>query len=276
MRVSQWLIVANLMLVVGGPALHDPTTSGAQPIVQSSPTPQAAPIIRKVDVDADERKLLIYGRFFCPAPIVKLSTMRLEIVDTVLDTDPQRITTKIPEDLEPAGYRLRVDCGFLAGGDDSMVPAIAEVFVGGGNKLLGGRGPQGVPGPQGPAGPPGSVGPSGPRGATGPTGQRGAPGLHGVSGYEQVQSRCLTILGGFASGVTVQCTGTKKVLGGGPVQYPDATCSGPFSSVHTGFTSVVLNGPRSDREWTTTVRNDSPMGTNPLFFRLRVTCADVR
>ena len=43
-----------------------------------------APLIRKADVSDDETQLLIFGKNFCLNPVVKLSTIELEVVSVDL------------------------------------------------------------------------------------------------------------------------------------------------------------------------------------------------
>ena len=98
MRIGSLFLLAILPLIMSEPTIEGAATAGVAS-AQSNPAQQGAPIIRKVDVGVDERHLLIFGRFFCPAPIVKLSTTRLEIVDVSLSADPHRIAAKIPDAL---------------------------------------------------------------------------------------------------------------------------------------------------------------------------------
>lgn len=251
MRPSLRFLALALLLIAGSPGLRSPATT-AVASAQSGSTQQAAPIIRKVDVAVDERHLLIFGRFFCPAPIVKLSTIRLEVVNVSLGNDPHLITARVPETLEPAGYRLRVDCWRQTDGNDFMEPATAEIFIGGGNELLGGRGPRGpagptgsagptgAEGPQGPAGPVGPAGPQGPTGAVGaagPIGPTGPVGADGVLGYEALLGPCEPVPGIAGRTLTHFCTIDKVALNGGIIVYSDAACSVPSPFTETLFTT---------------------------------------
>ena len=76
----------------------------------------------------------------------------------------------------------------------------------------GDKGDRGEKGDKGEGGAIGPAGPPGPPGPQGPAGPQGPPGPPGVSDYEIV-----TAAGGVGPRVTVfaNCTGTKKVLGGG-------------------------------------------------------------
>lgn len=282
MRMPQPLLAAAVMLILGGPVPHETATDAIERVSQSSPTPQAAPIIRKVDVDVDDRHLLIFGRFFCPAPVVKLSTIKLEIASISLGNDPHLITAKIPEDLEPAGYRLRIECGPRPTANGEMEPAVAEVFVGGANELLGGRGPQGAPGPigpvgaTGPAGPGGATGPQGPAGppgATGATGAIGPPGADGVLGHQVSLGVCVSLPpGGFAV-ARATCSTNKVVMGGGARFYRDASCSSPAPAALSAATiNLSESSPFSNDTWYVYVHNESS-GTS-LFVRAVATCAD--
>ncbi len=73
-----------------------------------------APIIRKADVSADETQLIISGRGFCLNPVVKLSTISLDVASVDLDS-PQVIVANLPAHIDPAGYRYRWTAASTAG-----------------------------------------------------------------------------------------------------------------------------------------------------------------
>lgn len=142
------------------------------------------PIIRKVDLNNAETRLRIRGRYFCENPDVYISTMKMEVVRTEVqrgDDVPDLIVVEIPVDIDRAGYRLTVVCGGI-GPNKLLSDTRDEVFIGGGNKVLGGVGPQGPPGLIGPPGPQGPMGPMGPMGLQGPEGPQGPKGEKGDTG----------------------------------------------------------------------------------------------
>ena len=72
-----------------------------------------------------------------------------------------------------------------------------------------------MPGAQGPPGPAGSTGATGATGATGSTGATGATGPAGTSNYVRVESAAITAQSEQTKAGTVDCTGGRKVFGGG-------------------------------------------------------------
>ncbi len=104
--------------------------------------------------------------------------------------------------------------GTVTGADIGDRSLTAADFKG---SLTGPAGPQGPAGPAGPAGPQGlkgNPGEAGKPGATGPAGPAGPIGPSGISGYEyRIQRQ--DIPARAARSWEVQCTGTKRALGGG-------------------------------------------------------------
>jgi hypothetical protein len=124
--------------------------------------------------------MFIYGRNFCPDPVVQLSTISLD-VDSVDLSNPQRIVADLPNDLDPAGYRLSVDCSVDSRVKRPKARLFNSVFIGGDMvvaKSLQITGPIGLTGLTGPTGSPGAT---------------GATGATGVSLWERLPGLCNTI-----------------------------------------------------------------------------------
>lgn len=136
--------------------------------------------IRRIAADRRAGTMTIFGRNFCLNPTVTLAAEPLEVLATIVGKGTDEITVVLPEGVQPAGYRLTVDCGVTARG-----AAISDSFDLGGGGAVGDVGPRGPAGPQGetgPQGPAGVQGPPGPIGLTGPQGAQGDPGPPGSIG----------------------------------------------------------------------------------------------
>lgn len=190
-----------------------------------------SPVIRRVDISDDETQMFIYGENFCRNPVAKLSIIKLDI-DSVQLRDPELIVADLPDNLDPAGHRLSVECGVDSRGNRLL----GYVFIGSGGAVLGDAGPPGprgsrgadgadwadgadrptgVTGATGPTGLTGATGPAGPTGAQGPAGANGAKGDPGVSNWERLESGVITVADGTIGTATQDCTVGKKLLGGG-------------------------------------------------------------
>ncbi len=255
--------------------------------------------IRKVSADHVSGALVIHGRNFCLNPLVTLASTPLELVSVEIGDGADSITVAVPADMRPAGYRLRVACGF-----NKRNQALGDSFDLGGGGAVGEAGP---PGPQGPTGPRGSdgaagatgpagasgadgatgaTGPAGPTGATGPagpagatgatgatgvtgatcadgaTGATGATGADGVSGWERITST-LTVASKTTSQSTVVCSSGEKVLGGGAT----SPSGGDDEDI-----DLVASGPSSDTQWEVRINNDSK---DSVTYTSHIICATV-
>jgi hypothetical protein len=139
-------------------------------------------------------------------------------------TGPAGSSTSIPGAAGPAGP---------AGPQGPAGPPGAD----GQDGAVGAQGPQGDPGPQGPAGADGqggadgAVGPIGPQGDPGPQGPAG-----GLTGSERVSATSAGSITDTKS-MSVSCSGSKKVLGGGGIT------SDPSVYLYASY-------PQADNTWT--------------------------
>jgi hypothetical protein len=114
-------------------------------------------------------------------------------------------------------------------------------------------------GPQGPAGP------AGPAGSAGPAGPTGAAGAAGVSGYEVV-TQDSAASSSTARGETINCPGSKKVLGGG---------GGVINAASHLTVALDLTGPISGNTgWVVQAHEVTPDAT-AWALRLWAICANV-
>lgn len=126
--------------------------------------------IRHVQANLEDYVLIITGRDFSQkAPRVVLGQVALEVLAST-DTE---IQAKLPEDIQPGSYRLRLS----REKHWERFSGRAEFFF-----TIGAVGPQGPAGAVGEPGAPGDMGPQGPIGLTGQQGERGLPGLDGSIG----------------------------------------------------------------------------------------------
>jgi len=101
---------------------------------------------------------------------------------------------------------------------------------------------QDVPqGPKGDKGDTGATGATGAAGAKGDKGDTGATGAAGISGWERVNATSGNNASDVKS-VTVPCTGSKKVLGGG--------ANTAYNLAPRGQEALVKTYPSADNEWT--------------------------
>ncbi len=227
-------------------------------LAESSVASAGAPTIRKVDVTDDETQILIYGKNFCANPVVKLSTITLDI-DSVDLGGPELIVADLPENpLVPAGYRLSVDCGVNNRGNGLL----GYVFV-----SIGDIGPRGYPGASGADGKDGADGSDG---ATGAPGTAGATGAVGVSQWERLKGACLTVPIGAITSTVVTCTVGKKLLGGGYLKADSNACNVDIGAAHT--TTILSSGPTTDNAWRLSLFNQSGV---VVFYSAYAICAVV-
>jgi hypothetical protein len=124
------------------------------------------------------------------------------------------------------------------------------------------RGPMGPQGPQGATGLSGPTGPPGTPGTNGTDGTNGATGATGVSAWERVtQSNTCAAL--TTCSISVTCTGTKKLLGGG------VNTSG-FTVLRPIITSSY---PAADNQWTAIIYNSKLVNT--ITMEVWAICANV-
>lgn len=209
----------------------------------------------------DETQFLIYGRGFCLNPVVKLSTIDLAI-DSVDLNKPQVIVANLPDHIDPAGYRLSVDCEVNNRG--ARVPGNGRrdtsIFLGTAGGILH------AVGTTGPTGKKGLIGPTGATGATGPAGN----GAAGMSGHEFTQSACTSVLSGSQKTTTAQCPGGKKLLGGGVVLYTNL-CAAVLNN-HMPLTNLAIHsGPTTDSSMVSVLKNNTGA---EVVYRVNILCAD--
>ncbi len=244
--------------------------------------PEREVTIRKVDLSDDGTQVIIYGKNFCLNPVVRLSTIELEIDSVDLDS-PESIVADLPDNIDTAGYRLTVECGV-----NSRGTGMTDQFDVGGGEVTGASGPPGppgLPGPRGPigltgdtgpagdTGPTGATGATGPTGATGSTGSTGATGATGPSGVPNIQqatSACTPVLFTAAAQATADCPAGTELTGGGTIVSTLNTCAVPSMFAATDF-QIILSGPFSTTQWGGGMRNNNVAGT--LYFQVIAICA---
>ncbi len=134
-------------------------------------------------------------------------------------------------------------------------------------------------GPQGPAGRQGPRGAKGARGEKGPAGAKGSTGSPGISGYEVVRQVFKGVavensggMRGLSAVQTVDCPGTKRVIGGGTDLGTNASQNGPQRAI-----SVSLSAPNgAGAGWSAQLFNNQVSG-EPIAIDLEVyaICANV-
>jgi len=121
----------------------------------------------------------------------------------------------------------------------------------------------GPAGPEGEVGPVGPVGPKGDTGATGDTGPQGPAGPSGITGWEMRTGEPLFVdTSATIIEVSVSCTGSKKVLGGGFL------CQQDFR--------IIESGPLADGNgWVVTAKYLGGTSELDLFCQAFAICAEV-
>jgi hypothetical protein len=129
-----------------------------------------------------------------------------------------------------------------------------------------------------PAGPEGPRGARGERGAKGDKGDKGAAGASGVSGYEVVSQTFKGVFiensgspRGLSAVETVDCPGSKRVLGGGTDLGTNLAQNGPQRQV-----TVSLSGPNgTGTGWSVQLFNSSDTFDITIDLRVFAICAGV-
>ena len=121
----------------------------------------------------------------------------------------------------------------------------------------GGGGATGPTGPTGPTGATGATGATGDPGAPGATGATGATGAAGASDYLRVTGTPSASNATTPKTAVADCTGGRKVLGGG---YDIVVTDGPDGGTtldNIGEINVVINRASDDDTWTVTAAVDN-------------------
>jgi hypothetical protein len=133
--------------------------------------------------------------------------------------------------------------------------------------------------PHGPAGPRGPQGPRGQKGPRGDKGDKGATGSPGISGYEVVSQTFKEVfiensggMRGLSEVKTVDCPGSKRVIGGGADLGTNEGQNGQQRSV-----SVSLSGPNGTGSgWSVQLFNNEVSGSGTsIDLRVYAICANV-